>query len=683
MITACHQTILFCYNKELRYIQSMPLNGVYEWTEKSDSLTLTIPLKGVAPSVVDIVATAATLKINYSPYIIDLVLNGQIDHNHHKAKVKNGTLIVSVKKITQGKWGELVRSNLSQQEKKVVKDESLLQYEADQQSQAEKRKDRKVIDERFALRKQMAVDEHERNRLDNLKAEEKKQAEDEVYKTFDDLEIAQKKSKSVCKTKVSAGVDKRATADFASTGHIASSNSIFDEDDLDDGDVVDEILEVDSRAENAEAQEDDERDVNGVDGVADPVYIPPPRSVNSKDKNVVPIAFTPRIFPTPMRESTLAQEEDWIAKNRKHLKKHGVFGPNHAHHLKTGKKSDISEEDPVWLKAKGDEYYRHGDYFSAINAYSTALDMDEGMIACYSNRSICYLSCNMFADCVEDCDDAMSLILHGTLYDPSASESGAVVSIESVADNTKLVKLCMRKANAKCHMGAFQESLESYDRALNYQNAVCAYHNADTTAVDDTAKTNAAMVAKSIQGDVEKLQLINKAENIKLSADKCISEGAVENAMKLYTEALELIPVYASCLSNRSACKLASGDIKGCIEDCSVAIKLLKTTASSGGTIMLGSTQQQQQLSSMLAAILPPEKTEKRKQWLLKTVVRRGAAYFQSQLIDEAIQDYGFACSLDEKNESLKKDLTKMINTRAAMEVAPELVGSDVVHKPS
>ena len=387
-----------------------------------------------------------------------------------------------------------------------------------------------------------------------------------------------------------------------------------------------------------------------------------------------------------MRESTLAQEEDWIAKNRKHLKKHGVFGPNHSAHLKTGKKGDISEEDPVWLKAKGDEYYRHGDFFSAINAYSTALDLDEGMIAGYSNRSICYLSSNMFADCVEDCDDAMSLIENDTLHDSSTNSngntSGVVVNIESIVDNTKLVKLCMRKANAKCHLGSFQESLESFDRALNYQNAVSAYHNADSTAVDDTAKQHAAMVAKSIQNDVEKLQLINKAEDIKLSADKCIAAGEVDDAMRLYSEALELIPVYASCLSNRSACKLACSDIKGCIEDCTIAIKLLKTT-SSGGTIMLGSTQQQQQLSSMLAAILPAEKTDKRKQWLLKTIVRRGAAYFQSQMIDEAIQDYGYACSLDEKNESLKKDLTKMINTRAAMEVSPELVGLDVVPKPS
>lgn len=40
------------------------------------------------------------------------------------------------------------------------------------------------------------------------------------------------------------------------------------------------------------------------------------------------IQFTPRVFPTPMRESKIAEEDDWIAKNRRHLKKHGVLGGN-------------------------------------------------------------------------------------------------------------------------------------------------------------------------------------------------------------------------------------------------------------------------------------------------------------------------------------------------------------------
>jgi hypothetical protein len=41
------------------------------------------------------------------------------------------------------------------------------------------------------------------------------------------------------------------------------------------------------------------------------VYIPPPRSCRA-----AVLAFTPRTFPTPMRESTAREEEDWLARNR-------------------------------------------------------------------------------------------------------------------------------------------------------------------------------------------------------------------------------------------------------------------------------------------------------------------------------------------------------------------------------
>ena len=30
---------------------------------------------------------------------------------------------------------------------------------------------------------------------------------------------------------------------------------------------------------------------------------------------------------------------------------------------------DISEADPVWLKGKGDDFYRAGDFHAALNAF--------------------------------------------------------------------------------------------------------------------------------------------------------------------------------------------------------------------------------------------------------------------------------------------------------------------------
>ena len=92
---------------------------------------------------------------------------------------------------------------------------------------------------------------------------------------------------------------------------------INDDDDDDDGwEVVEEeaIIASQQASSNAENDNDNVR------------YIPPPRSTGSSTINKVDVDFTPRVFPTPMRESKLAEEDDWIAKNRRHLKKHGVLG---------------------------------------------------------------------------------------------------------------------------------------------------------------------------------------------------------------------------------------------------------------------------------------------------------------------------------------------------------------------
>src|SRR5690349_3728543 len=67
---------------------------------------------------------------------------------------------------------------------------------------------------------------------------------------------------------------------------------------------------------------------------------------------------------------------------------------------------------------------------------------------------------------------------------------------------------------------------------------------------------------------------------IKREADVLFSNQELTAAIDKYTEALQLIPYHVSCYSNRSACKMAQKDLKGCIEDCSVAISLLMMDVS-------------------------------------------------------------------------------------------------------
>jgi dyslexia susceptibility 1 candidate gene 1 protein len=146
----------------------MPLIGSYTWTEKKNLIKVIIPLKGASPKKVDIFVTSSTLKVNYSPYIVDIVLHSSIDPVKHKATVKDGSLQVTLYKTGKslGIWGILETSG----DKAVInklREDSIASQDLLEKELGDKRRDRKTDDERYSLRKQMSLDEAERNRLDN------------------------------------------------------------------------------------------------------------------------------------------------------------------------------------------------------------------------------------------------------------------------------------------------------------------------------------------------------------------------------------------------------------------------------------------------------------------------------------------------------------------------------------
>jgi hypothetical protein len=55
---------------------------------------------------------------------------------------------------------------------------------------------------------------------------------------------------------------------------------------------------------------------------------------------------------------------------------------------------------------KGDGFYNTGNLNAAINAYTTALEMDGGFIRCLANRAACYLQLGDTAACIADCTKA-------------------------------------------------------------------------------------------------------------------------------------------------------------------------------------------------------------------------------------------------------------------------------------
>jgi hypothetical protein len=106
-------------------------------------------------------------------------------------------------------------------------------------------------------------------------------------------------------------------------------------------DAVDPALDEDQGKYSLSEKEEPHDEALGVDDQADSpemqeaAELPPPRECVQAE-----IRFTPRVFPTPSRESKAAEEEDWLLKNRKHIKKHQG--------LNRTSEYDISETDRTY-----------------------------------------------------------------------------------------------------------------------------------------------------------------------------------------------------------------------------------------------------------------------------------------------------------------------------------------------
>jgi tetratricopeptide (TPR) repeat protein len=343
----------------------------------------------------------------------------------------------------------------------------------------------------------------------------------------------------------------------------------------------------------------------------------------------------------------------------------------------------------VWLKAKGDDFLRAGDVRSALNAYGAALDLDPKMLPCLANRSVCYLRCGEAAECRTDCSAAIAIIAEEESQNAvaaaliaSAGDGGAPDSNASSASSggggggasknssstelgrygSMLVKLLLRRGAASCQLGQFTEALVDYhDASAKFQHL----------SGQQASSFQGAVSVESIAADILRLKLLVGADASKKAGDALLAEGKPQEALGQYTAALATVPVHVGCLSNRAACRMALGDLAGCVEDCSAAVYLLQADA--------GGTGGDEQTRMMLATVLPPAGSAKRTSWVVKTLLRRGVALCRLQRLDEAATDYAAASALDPSNEAIQRDadsIRKLRDDAAAAAAAATPVAS-------
>lgn len=269
--------------------------------------------------------------------------------------MKDGVLNITLCKKEVGVWGTLVADGSKEDLESIKRDASVQQSVFNENLDAQ-RHERKLAEEKNSLRKQMKLEEMERTRVENMKLEEKTTAEKEVYDVFAKMQASSSTIAAAPKAESKTTQPPSAKKGVSFGGEHAPANidSYLDADDIDevhpspvsyesakskqldlndiDEDFADEPTPHSTPAPASRAHDIYEESVQDLDTYEEEEeevrYVPPPRSsgLSANADQKIGISFTPRVFPTPMRESKAAEEEDWVAKNRRHIKKHGVLG---------------------------------------------------------------------------------------------------------------------------------------------------------------------------------------------------------------------------------------------------------------------------------------------------------------------------------------------------------------------
>lgn len=345
---------------------------------------------------------------------------------------------------------------------------------------------------------------------------------------------------------------------------------------------------------------------------------------------VVKLKFTPRTINTPARED----------KDLEMLKKYEVWKANN-------KKNELqNEQNPIWIKVRGDKFFKNRNYLAAINAYTACCtyshkDQNRSMKEwrpsntferkVISNRSVCHLMLNQFSECIKDC----SLVI-GSMDTPSHSIA------ELDTESQSLIKKCLiRRGTARWKCGELTLGMRDYEFVLTNMKS-----SKDDSVEEDYERMKLEFCTLD---DKEMNTMIQTFYSVKQTADKYLMDEQYELALKEYSHLIHLTDhtgnrtfdnseeekLMIASYSNRALCYLNLLKFSECIQDCDFIVSYFgHRDADSGGG--------------------------KKYNFILKALTRRGSAYCALGDYLTAYDDYEKASRMSPHDEAILRDMTQI-----------------------
>ncbi|KAJ3125927.1 Dynein assembly factor 4, axonemal [Physocladia obscura] len=392
-----------------------------DFTQTNDRIFVSVPLHGVRANKADIYANDSYLKINFPPFFYEADLLHLVDTKNSEANVGDGCVKFSLKKSRRldAVKRELERIEQEKKEKAIKKREE--HY--------------KLIQE------QLNVEQAEKAQVESLRLQEKLQAEVQLasiiphLKCFSEQEGIQtwKNQLKNKKTLEDSGID--------STIFVSSKNT---------ADVVNDEDEdyIDMKAIEEKVQ----KELDKMKIASKP---------NPRQSGTINFQFTSRgLLPTATARET--EDAKWVHRINQAWEKDAKARVDNLYDsLKDDEKNQYVA---IFLKDKGNAFFKTGNIQAAINAYTAALMLDKNLTVCFMNRAVCHLKVEDYLACIYDCSAALEILTTEHAY---LQERDALTALERQHElNSSKVKLFVRRAAASTKMGNYVDAARDYKIAV-------------------------------------------------------------------------------------------------------------------------------------------------------------------------------------------------------------------------